>query len=349
MIKSSTIAVDLAKSVFEVAVSPSPGKVAKRHRLSRTQFFRFIAEQQPTTIVMEACGMAHFWGREAEARGHRAVLLPPHAVRPYVPRNKTDRTDARGLLEAVRNESIFPVPVKSVDQQSLMALHRMRSAWVATRTARMNTVRGILREFGVLIPAGTRAVVPKVYEVVEDADSGLSRHLQACLTEAAREIRDLEGRLHSIELEIAAIARTIPTVERLRSIPGIGLLTATALVAFVGDVRRFPTARHFASYLGLTPRESSSGLRRCLGSISKRGDVYLRTLLIHGARSVLWNARRRASPGHLRAWAMQVENERGHNKAAVALANKLARIAWAVWNDDHGFCDSPRSKRAAVA
>jgi transposase len=349
MMKSPTIAVDLAKSVFEVAVSPAPGKVTERHRLSRTRFSRFIAEHEPTTVVMEACGMAHFWGREVEARGHRALLLPPHAVRPYVPRNKTDRSDAKGLLEAVRNESICPVPVKSIAQQSLMALHRMRSAWLATRTARINTVRGILREFGFTTLVGARTVVPRVYEVVEDADSGIPDYLRACLTEAAIEIRELEGRLRSVELQIAAVARTMPTVKRLRSIPGVGLLTATALVAFVGDVRRFPTGRHFASYLGLTPRESSSGLRRRLGSISKRGDVYLRTLLIHGARSVLWHAKKCAALGHLQAWAVQLETQRGHNKAAVALANKLARIAWAVWNDEDGFRDMSRPNQATVA
>jgi transposase len=161
--KDTTIAVDLAKTVFEVAVSRRPGKVAERHRLSRGQFSRFLAERAPATVVMEACGTAHFWGREAEARGHRVQLLPPHAVRPYVLRNKTDGADAQGLLEAVRNEDIRPVPVKSVDQHVLAGLHRMRSTWLATRTARLNTVRGLLREFGFPIAVGARQVVPPRY------------------------------------------------------------------------------------------------------------------------------------------------------------------------------------------
>ena len=167
---STTIAVDLAKSVFEVAVSQQPGRVRERHRLSRGQFSRFLSERAPATLVMEACGTAHHWGREAQARGHQVVLLPPHAVRPYVLRNKTDGADAKGLLEAHRNETIRPVPVKSVDQQVLAGLHRLRSGWMATRTARLNTLRGLLRELGLFIPVGARQVVPHVWALVSDAD-----------------------------------------------------------------------------------------------------------------------------------------------------------------------------------
>jgi transposase len=337
--ESTTIAVDLAKSVFEVAVSDRPGKVTERHRLSRGQFSRLLAERAPATVVMEACGMAHFWGREAEARGHRAVLLPPHAVRPYVLRNKTDGADAKGLLEAVRNEGIRPVPVKSVDQHVVASLHRMRSAWMDTRTARLNTVRGLLRELGFAIPVGAREVVPAVWALVSDADSGVPDALRAVLTEAVREIGELEGRIREVERALERLARRSELVVRLRTIPGVGLLTATALVAFVGDMRRFPSGRHLASYLGLTPRESSSGLRRRLGGISKRGDPYLRMLLIHGARSVLLHAKKKAvgEQDRLRAWALDRERARGHNKAAVALANKLTRIVWAVWRRERPF------------
>jgi transposase len=335
---STTIAVDLAKSVFEVAVSERPGVVGKRHRLSRGQFSRFLAEQAPATVVMEACGTAHFWGREAGARGHRVVLLPPHAVRPYVLRNKTDGADAKGLLEALRNDAIRPVPVKSIDQHVLASLHRLRSAWMATRTARLNALRGLLRELGFVIPLGARQVLPRVWALVSDADSGLPDALRPVLAEGAREIRELEARVRGVERSLATLARESELVVRLRTIPGVGLLTATALVAFVGDVSRFPSGRHFASYLGLTPRETSSGLRRRLGAISKRGDPYLRMLLIHGARAVLLHAKKpSATPDRLRAWALGRERARGHNKAAVALANKLARIVWAVWRNDRAF------------
>ena len=336
--QSTTIAVDLAKSMFEVAVSQRPGKVAERHRLSRGQFSRFLAERAPATVVMEACGTAHFWGREAGARGHRVVLLPPHAVRPYVMRNKTDGADAKGLLEAVRNEGIRAVPVKSVDQHVLASLHRMRSAWMATRTAGLNTLRGLLRELGFAIPVGARQIVPQVWALVSDADSGIPDALRPVLAEAAREIGELETRIGQVERSLEPMASASDVVVRLRTIPGVGLLTATALLAFVGDVQRFPSGRHFASYLGLTPRESSSGLRRRLGAISKRGDPYLRMLLIHGARSVLLHAKKATGErDRLRTWALDRERARGHNKAEVALANKLARVAWTVWRRERAF------------
>ena len=328
--QDTTIAVDVAKSVLEVAVSHRPGKVAARHRLTRPRFARFLAEQRPATVVMEACGMAHYWGREAAARGHRVRLLPPRDVRPYVRGNKTDRSDAKGLLEANRNEAIRPVPVKSVEQHALAALHRMRSSWVAARTARLNTIRGLLRELGVMVPAGARQVVPRVWELVSDAESGLPDPLRPALAEAAREVAELERRIQDVEAQLRGIARESAVVHRLRTIPGVGLLTATAVIASVGDLKRFPSARHFASALGLTPRETSSGNLRRLGRITKRGDPYLRTLLIHGARSVLHHAKRQAKPDRLRSWALQREQARGHNKAAVAVANKLARIVWAV-------------------
>jgi len=339
----TTIAVDLAKSVFEVAVSQQVGRVTRRQRLTRGQFARFVHESEPATFVMEACGTAHFWGREAQARGHEVVLLPPHAVCPYVLRNKTDGADAKALLEALRNDAIRPVPIKSVDQHVLTALHRLRSTWMATRTARLNTLRGLLRELGFAIPVGARRVAPYVYGLVGDAESTLPEALRPVFAEAAREIGELEARIGDVEQQLERLAQGSAPIRRLRTIPGVGLLTATALAAFVGDVQRFPSGRHFASYLGLTPRESSSGLQRRLGRISKRGDPYLRTLLIHGARSVLCHAKKtKTHPDRLRTWALERERARGHNKAAVALANKLARIVWAVWCHERTYGSDPK-------
>lgn len=334
-----TIAVDLAKSVFEIAVSSRPGRVCERHRLSRAKFLEFFAAHRPATVLMEACGSAHHWARQIRGLGHHVLLLPPHRTRPYVTGNKTDRSDAKGLLEAHRNEQIQAVPVKSIDQQALSALHRLRSAWLAARTARINTVRGLLREFGIVIPMGSKRVVPRVQELLEDAESGLPNSIRPALNEARSEILELERRMRSVEQELRALARQLPMVSKLCSIPGIGLITSTALFAFVGDVGRFPSARHFASYLGLTPREHSSGLRRRLGGISKRGDGYLRMLLTHGARAVLWRAKARKEPDRLRAWVLDLEQRRGHNKAAIGLANKLARIVWAVWRRDVEFVE----------
>jgi transposase len=326
--KHTAIGVDLAKSVFEVAVVRDDERPAQRRRLSRGQFERFLERESPALVVMEACGTAHHWGRQAERAGHRVVLLPPHAVRPYVLRNKTDAADAKALLEALRNPELRPVPIKQLDQHVLAGLHRLRSAWLATRTARINTVRGLLRELGLFIPLGAPRVVPALRALVEDA--AVPAALSGMLLEAAVEIETLSERMRRIERVLEEETRHDERVRRLRTVPGVGLLTATAIVAFVGDLRRFPSGRHFASYLGLTPRETSSGAKRRLGRISKRGDPYLRMLLIHGARSVLAHAKRAKHPAPLQAWALARQQARGHNKAAVALANKLARIAWAV-------------------
>jgi transposase len=342
----TTIAVDLAKSVFELAVAEQPGSVSLRKRLTRGQFARFLAEREPATLGMEACGSAHFWGREAQRLGHRVVLLPPHAVRPYVLRNKTDGADARALLEALRNDALRAVPVKTVAQHGLAALHRLRSGRMATRTARLNTIRGLLRELGLTIPVGATRVVPAVRALCAQGDAALSAPLRRALGAALAEITELETRMREVEHELEMLAGQSELVARLRTIPGVGLLTATALVAFVGDARRFPSGRHFASYLGLTPRETSSGNKRRLGRIRKRGDPYLRMLLIHGARSVLAHAKRAKAPTDgLRAWALGRERARGHIKAAVALANKLARIVWAVWRNERPF--TPREKETA--
>jgi len=329
--KPTTVAVDLAKSIFQVAISHRPGKTAETHRLRRQQLSAFFEQRPTSTVVMEACGSAHYWGRKFAAMGHQVVLLPPSQVHPYVRRNKTDSADAKALLEAVRNDVIRPVPLKTIEQQILAALHRVRAGWMAERTARINTLRGVLRELGMVIPVGAARVVPAVALLVEDADSEVPDGLRHTLWEVCCEIRELERRIRDVGHQLEALAKQFPDYERLLSIPGVGPLTATALLAFVGDVRRFPTGRHFASYLGLTPTEHSSGLTRHLGRISKRGDSYLRMLLIHGARSVLFASRRRTEPERLRAWAMTIEKRSGFNKAAVALANKLARIIWAVW------------------
>ena len=340
----TTYAIDVAKSVFEIAVSQHPGHVREYHRLSRERLVTFFAKQKPGTVLLEACGSSHHWARTLRGLGHHVVLLPPHRVRPYVTGNKTDRADAKALLEAARNQDIRPVPVKTIDQQSLAALHRLRSAWISARTARINTVRGLLRELGVFIPLGAKRVRPAVAELLEDADSPLPPALRPSIAEAADEIGEFERRIANLETQLNVLGQSIPDVQLLMTIPGIGLITATALVAFIGSVQRFPSGRHFASYLGLTPKEHSSGLTRRLGAISKRGDTYIRMLLVHGARSVLWSAKRKTTPDPIQLWALNLEGLRGHNKAAVALANKIARITWAVWRNQQ-----PYERRSAAS
>ena len=336
--KNRTIAVDLAKNVFEIGISDRPGHVKKTYRLSRAKFLKFFVNQSPSRVVMEACGSSHYWAREIAKLGHEVKLISPQYVKPYVQRNKTDRADVKGMLEADRNSEIHSVPVKTVAQQQITALHRIRSRWMATRIGRINTLRGLLREFGFIIPVGAQHVIPGATELIEDAEVDIPPVLREVFHQICTEIRDLEARLQSVEKRLEALASQTPAVARLRSIPGIGLLTATAMVGFVGDVERFHSSRHFASYLGLTPREHSSGNVRRLGRISKRGDVYLRTLLIHGARSLLWSAHRKSiTPSPLQRWGLRIHEQRGYNKATVALANKLARRVWAVWKRDSNY------------
>ena len=348
---ATTIGVDLAKSVFEVAVADRHWRLVSRHRFTRTQFERFLRSSPPTHVVMEACGTSHFWARVAEAQGHRVSLLPAQYVRPYVRRNKTDRTDAEALLEAVRSGRIAPVTVKTVLQQELLALHRIRDQWMATRTARINALRGFLREHGCTLARGARTILARVTFLLDDASAPIPERLRHVLPLLIEEIRDIEDRIETIERALAAVAKEDAVVQRLMQIPGVGLLTATALVATVGHIHAFRTARRFASWLGLTPRERSSGGHRRLGAISKQGDVYLRCLLTHGARSVLLAAHRAAKRGkslsRLQQWALAVQAHRGHNKATVALANKLARIIWVVWSRDVEFREEPAVPEAA--
>jgi transposase len=292
-------------------------------------------------VLLEACGSAHHWARQLQGLGHTVRLLPAPDVHRYVRRNKTDRTDAKALLEADRNEDIHAVPVKTVEAQAMASLHRLRSAWVATRPARLNGLRGLLREFGISIPLGAHHVVPRVRELVGGPtpvpDLGC-----ATLANACDEIARLEANVTGVEHQLLAIGRTMPDVVLLQTVPGIGLLTATALVALVSDIRRFRSGRHFASFLGLTPKENSTALHRRLGGISKQGDVYRRMLLIHGGRTVLWHARAKAHPTALQRWAVHTAPHRGPNVAAVAVANKLARIGWAVWARQRPYEAEPR-------
>ncbi len=339
MSDSTTIAVDLAKSVFEIAVSKQPGRVCQRRRLTRSQMISFFSNQPSAKVLMEACGSAHHWAREIQGLGHEVVLLPPHHVRRYRLGNKTDRADADALLEAGRNNQILPVPVKTVGQHVLTALHSSRSAWITTRTARLNILRGILRELGVTIPQGSRYVLPAVSEAL--ASDAIPKDLHPILLAFCDEVRKLTENIRMGDRRLAVISKDIDAAKSLQSIPGIGLLTSTALLGFVGSASRFRSSRRLSCFLGLVPKEFSSGNNRHLGAITKRGDSYLRTLLIHGARSVLLAAKRSKNPDRIQSWALEVEKRRGHNRTATALANKLARVAWAVWSRNTVY--EPRS------
>ena len=333
--KSTTVAVDLAKSVFQLAVADASWKVIETHRLTRSQFERWFHHRDVALVVMEACGSAHHWARYLTGLGIEVKLLPAKYVRAYVKRNKTDAADAAALLEAARASDIAQVKVKSVEQQALQGLHRTRSLWMGTRTSRINALRGFCREFGLVIPQGSRTGVEAMARALVDPASGIPDLIRGAMKLLIEEIRLLEARIAQLERELTALAQQSAACKELLSVPGIGLLTATALVAATsGEVGHYRDARHFASWFGLTPKECSSGSTRRLGRISKRGDRYLRMLLTHGARAVLRAATVARQAGRqlddLKDWALRVQGRTNHNKAACALANKLARICYAV-------------------
>lgn len=332
---ATTVAVDVAKNVFELAIADEQWRVVGSARLTRGQFERWFDNRQVALVVMEACGSAHHWARMLSARGVEVRLLPAHYVRAYVKRNKTDAADARALLEAARASDMKAVRIKSAEQQALQALHRTRSAWMSTRTQRINALRGFCREFGLVVPEGAATGIAQISRYLADEHSALPQLIRGTMRLMLEEIRLLEARVQQLERELAQIATANAACQALLSVPGIGLITSTAMVASIGDPRSFDSGRRYASFLGLTPREHSSGDKRVLGGISKRGDRYLRMLLTHGARAVLRAAavaRRAGRPlDRLKTWALEVQARTNHNKAACALANKLARIAWAVW------------------
>jgi len=346
------VSVDLAKSVFQLAVADGGWQVRESHRLTRTQFERWFANRAVDLVVMEACGSAHHWARWLNGLGIEAHLLPAAYVRAYVKRNKTDAADAVALLEAARCAEIVPVRVKSIEQQALQGLHRTRSLWMSTRTSRINALRGFCREFGIVIAQGARLGVEQISRALADPHAALPALIRGTMTLLVGEIRLLEVRIAQLERELAALARQSPACTTLLSIPGVGLLTATAMVAATsGQVSHFRDARHFASWFGLTPKEHSSGGARRLGRISKRGDRYLRMLLTHGARAVLRAASLAVRNGKgvdgLRQWALGVQHRSNHNKATCALANKLARICYATLRDGEPYGSVHLNKKLA--
>jgi transposase len=278
---------------------------------------------------MEACGGAHFWARRLSEFGHTVKLMAPQFVKPYVKTNKNDARDAEAICEAVTRPNMRFVPIKNVEQQALLGLHRARQGFVSARTAQSNQIRGLLAEFGIVIPKRVYVLQAKLPEILEDAENGLpgtSRELFARLLD---HLRDLDLEVKELETQIKAWHRQSAASRRLEAVPGIGPLTASALVASVGDAKSFKNGRQLAAWLGLVPKQDSTGGKERLLGISKRGDTYLRTLLIHGARSVLHGLKRRAEqPAD--GWLVRLAARRNPNIAAVALANKHARIVWAL-------------------
>lgn len=323
-----TIGIDLGKTVFHVVGLNRLGEVALRKKFSRMQLVRFTANLKVGLIGMEACGGAHFLGRVLREQGHDVRLMPAQYVKPYVKTNKSDYIDAEAIAEAVARPTMRFVPIKSDDQLDMQSLHRVRERWVMRRTAVVNQIRGLLLERGITLRQGRRHVDAALPGILENADSSLSGALRHLLAQLKLELEQLALRIGEADAAIQRSARENDACLRLVAIPGIGPVTATALIAAIGNGAAFRKGRDFAAWMGVVPREHSTGGKQKLLGISKRGNSYLRKLFVQGARAVM-RFRAKQSSG-LSAWLERLSSRTHHNIVSVALANKLARIAWAV-------------------
>lgn len=336
----TTIGIDLAKHVFQIHGVDSTGKAVLRKQLRRDQLAAFIVQLPPCLIGMEACGGAHFWARKFKPMGHQVRLMAPQFVKPYVKSNKNDRADAEAICEAVGRANMRFVAIKTPEQQAVLALHRARQGFVRARTAQINQIRGLLAEFGHVTAQGMAALRQRVPDILEDAGAELPATFKALIQRLLEHLNALDAQVSELDEQILAWHRSNAQSQKLQQIPGIGAITASALVASVGEVTQFSCARELSAWIGLVPRQHSSGGKERLLGISKRGDVYLRTLLVHGARSLIRQAQ--LHPERY-AWLTALIGRSNANIAAVALANKNARIAWALMAHDKAFEANYRS------
>jgi transposase len=306
----------------------SQEKPVLRKQLRRAQMLEYFKKMPPCLIGMEACSSAHYWGRELQKLGHTVKLMAPQFVKPYVKSNKNDANDAEAICEAVARPTMRFVAIKTIAQQDIQAIHRIRSELIHQRTAKVNQIRGLLGEYGLVVGRRVDVLRTALPLLLEDAENGLTIDFRVLLEGLQQDLIKLDERVDELDKKIKLLANSNTEAKRLLQIPGIGPMTATALVCAIGDGKQFKLGRDLAAWLGLTPRQHSSGGKDRLLGISKRGDAYLRTLLIHGARSVL---RVSGEKDDLRSrWLQSLCSRRNKNIAAVALANKNARIVWAL-------------------
>ena len=324
----TTVGIDIAKNGVCIHGVDAHGHVVVKKRLARQKVLPFLAQLPPCLIGMEASGGAHYWAREFTQLGHTVQLMSPQFVKPYVQSQKNDPNDAAGICEAVERPRMRGVPVKSITQQDVQALHRIRERQIKARTALINQIRGLLMEYGIVIPQRASQVRHKLPIVLEDAENGLTATAREWLHALAEELQALDQRIAATDQQIERVCEADEACQRLAQLPGIGPLTATALVAAVGDATEFKNGRQFAAWLGLVPRQHSTGGKTTLLGMTKRGNCYLRTLLIHGARAVLRVVDRKTDARS--RWLQGVKARRGMNCASVAQANKTARVAWAL-------------------
>ena len=333
--KITTIGLDVAKNVLQIHGVDEDGKVSVKKQLKRSQVAEYFANLPPCLVGMEACGGANDWARKLIGYGHDVKLMAPQFVKPYLKGNKTDAADAEAICEAVQRPSMRFVPVKTAEQQALLAVHRARSGYVKNRTALANQMRGLLTEQGIVIPKGISHVTTRIPEILEDGENGLPHLLRHLIARLRDSFKEVDRQVSELEQQIVCWHKSSPASLRLAGIPGIGPLTASALTASIGDARDFESGRQLAAWLGLVPRQHSSGGKTNLLGISKRGDTYLRTLMIHGARSVM-----RMAPVKRPAddWLNRIAARRNKNIATVALANRNARVAWALLARKQDYC-----------
>lgn len=324
----TTIGLDIAKNVFQIHGVDKNGKTALRKQLKRNQVLAFFANLQPCLIGLEACSGAHYWARELIKQGHDARLISPQFVKPFVKGNKNDANDAEAICEAVGRPTMRFVPIKSIEQQDIQMLHRVRSGLVKERTALANRIRGLLAEYGIIIPLGISQLRQQLPDILEDAENGLTMAARKVFADLQEQIAELDKQVAAYGENIQAVHRSSEVSQRLAEIPGIGPIIATALLAALGDGKAFKSARQVAAWLGLVPRQDSSGGKSKLLGISKRGDIYLRTLLIHGGRAVVKAAAKKEDAQS--RWINELVHRRNANIAAVAVANKNARTVWAL-------------------
>jgi len=333
--KITTTGIDLAKTVFQVHGVDAHGKAGVKKQLKRKDVVSFFATLEPSLIGMEACGSAHYWARKLSELGHTVRLMAPQFVKPYVKTNKSDRNDAEAICEAVGRPNMRFVPVKTAEMQAVLALHRARQGFVKARTAQANQIRGLLAEFGIVIPNGIGHIAKRLPEILEDGENALPGMMRELLQRLGQNLKDMDRQVGELERQIKLWHRENEPSRKLEAIAGIGPITASALVATLGDAKSFKNARQVPAWLGMVPRHEGTGGNVKLGGISKRGDVYLRTLLIHGARSVIAHSERK--PDHADQWLKKLLARRNKNIAAVALAAKNARIVWALLAHERSY------------
>ncbi|MGZ5091358.1 MAG: IS110 family RNA-guided transposase [Burkholderiales bacterium] len=333
--KITTVGIDLAKNVFQVHGVDERGKAVLRKQLKRKDVVSFFANLETCLIGMEACAGAHYWARKLAEFGHTVRLMAPQFVKPYVKTNKNDRNDAEAICEAVSRPNMRFVPVKTAEMQAVLALHRARQGLVKARTAQSNQIRGLLAEFGIAIRTGLSHLGKRLPEILEDGENGLPGMMRQLLAGLGNQLKELDRQVRELERQITVWHRDNPASRKLEAIPGIGPLTASAYVASIGDAKSFKNARQVPAWLGMVPRHEGTGGKVALGRISKRGDTYLRTLLIHGARAVIAHVERKSDQSD--HWLKGLLTRRNKNIAAVALAAKNARIAWALLAHERGY------------